>query len=334
MKTIETAEVNETLFRGAAALAAIFAGIALLRIYAQYIKSSAADLQIFDFLRPLVLLLLVANFNSFVLKPWQYMAGRLAALCDSGTQVSLANYTDASTKALEKSVVNTKAAQGKERWESAQDYRSDKKVGAKVDEFFGKLGALTSLEGMEYFVNKMKVKAYCGMTGVKFNEETMSTKDIPLNLFFFGICAAIANLLMYILSISFQVYAKATLYILSYVGILSFTLGIFEPFKGSIAAWLGSYLKVSLWIPLFHLMCSYIYSVGSSFILNSASVDGMKDFIVMLASFFVMLIMTFRIDTISDMIVSAGSNVGSGGAGAATTTMKSKVSSTFSKVVG
>lgn len=294
---------EEVIFRGAAALASIFAGFSLLHVLMHYFQGTTNSINFTTIIRPILMVILVANFQTLVLQPWQWCAGHVAALCETGAINQRGYFSNAAQTALNNCA--TKVI-GKDNVEGD---KGKSVVGRVID------GSLDLSAELEKFVNKLKVKGFCGLTGVTFSED-MENKDIPLALFILALFAWIANWLMYIVQIAFTIYSKLFLYILGIMGVISFTIGTLNAFKDSIKTWMASYLKVSLWLPLFHLCCSFIYGAAGSMMTSSVDISAASlPFIEMIATFFILKQVVFKIDTMSDMIVSGGSNAGAGIAG-------------------
>lgn len=258
----------------ASMLAALFAGIVLLRLAHDYV--SGQGITFWELVRPFVLVLVVAQFNTFVASPLHRIVNigtkgmskqvnmsmgayykRLGNLCtqtyinaSGGIKTTIGDATSGVGDAIDsgKSSPNALVRFGSKVASAIGDAASTT-VSAIVDVVLWPLKKLVEL----LYSTALAVAKYAGMD--------IKDDDITV-MMHFPLISLITLLLTFFLRImifALQVECYVTLALLTLFGPFTFALSIFNSWRGQMVSWIARYISVALWIPIQQILIYISY---------------------------------------------------------------------------
>lgn len=310
-------------FGSVAAMAAgLLCAVALLKLSHDYLQGQGITL--WQVLRPIVLLLLCCNFNSFVVRPIHSICNIFTrGMCN---QVNLSaaayakalgdSYKIAVASSLTATVSNFEEAQANsaERQASVTEENTPSKAArfwAGVKNFF--LGA------GDYIVAAGK--------SVVGGIERLTVSKLLI------VVESILLLVMKAVLMGQQIYAYIQLVIIALVGPFVFALAIIPSFSHSISSWIARYIQIAFWIPVGQLIMFINYKM--LLICNDFAMDyDLGGKLASIVALIVAILSVKSVPTIASYIIeSAGtggaehsvtgsfSSIGSAAVGAATSGM-------------
>lgn len=226
-------------------IAAMMCAFSVVKVAADYIQGTTAS-NAWEVMRPIVILVIVCGFNTFLLKPFSGMVNIFTRDMASACGKVDADYW----KAMENNSLKLSSLQ-KEKINNdyeaeLQDLKDDSSV---IGLFFRKVG-IWFKKVMMHFLN-------------------ISTMSIGTILG--GALFIIAKILLFVQQMLSALYIT----ILGLVGPVIFALSILPGFEGGIKSWIARYIQISLWIPIGYLVMAINLSISTS-IVSSATIGGIS----------------------------------------------------------
>ena len=235
----------------ASLLAAILAACVLLKIAHDYMEGQGVTL--WTLVRPLVLLVLVCNFNTFVATPVHGLCNIFTKSMTTNVDISFDQYKSMLGKGMMESFNHG--------WQKTQQ---------AVDQTLRDLEAETPVAEEKSWVARAATRVkdvlggvFCGLMNVKMSIE---------NFVYLGLATLLISFLILLAKIvifSQQVSCYIYLMLLMLLGPFSFALAILPSFSNSIGSWLAKYIQTCLWIPMGQLVLFINYQLMLTF-LNQA----------------------------------------------------------------
>ena len=205
----------------AVSLAAACTAINLIGVGSKYLKGTQFDW--WEFLRPLLVFLLVCNFSTLVLGPIRGIAGvyntRLAASVGTSTESFKAVFRERAERMCREEFGGEEDAPAWTAGEEGDGWlaRTARKIGSKVTRSF-------------YGINeKMNLGAAAVVSGIMFFLMDLSV----------SVMVIIANLYLVVMAL---------------IGPFTFALSILSAYSGGIKLWVERYIQYTLWQPLLYLV--------------------------------------------------------------------------------
>lgn len=220
----------------ASLLAAILAACVLLKIAHDYMEGQGVTL--WTLIRPLVLLIVVCNFNTFVATP-------VHGLCNIFTK-SMSAKVETSYKDYVQVIGNGVKESFDHGWQKTQQ---------AVDETLEKLNGETPNTEDKGFWGRAwdKTKMTIGGVFSGYFHVKMSIKNfvyLGFATFLVTVLTLIAKCVVFLQQVSCYVY----LILLMLLGPFSFALSILPSYGNSISSWLAKYIQTCFWIPMGQLV--------------------------------------------------------------------------------
>lgn len=224
-------------------LAATMCAFSVLKVAYDYIQGNTQS-NYWQVLRPLVVLLLVCQFNTIVLRPFTGLVNVFTREVAAGAGRVDASYWD---KMGQNNL--TMIAAGKRTIND--DYEKEMKELQEDKSFFGKL----------FFKIRVWLK--------KVLRHFLNCSTMTLGTVIGGILMLIAKVLLFVQ----QMLSALYLTIMALIGPFVFALSILPGFEGGIKSWVSRYIQVALWVPVGYLIMSLNLSLGTTFA-NAAAAAG------------------------------------------------------------
>ena len=218
----------------AAVLAGIMAALALLKVTDDYINGHGVTG--WDIVKPLVLLLVVCNFNSFVLTPVNSLVNIFTKSISSGVDVSNQQFITQWGHNIA-----TIGAQNMKQIDD--DYES----------------SIAELSQDKSPAGKFFAKLWLGIKKALMNLFSVSTLSIAT------IIGGLLFLLVKILLFAQQVLCYIYLTVIGLIGPIVFALAIISPYSSGIKSWIARYIQVAMWIPMGYIIMFINLQVGNTF---------------------------------------------------------------------
>ena len=221
---------------------ALIAAVVLLKIANDYMQGQGITL--WSVIRPVVLLMLIMNFNTFVASPIHSLCNIFTRSMTARVSVSTADYyaqlREFAKQEIDRSWANVQAqvdaALDEQDLADASDAQSE---GGKVVQW---------LQRQKVKFQNMWKKVTVAALGLAVEAKKLSAVSIGL---------VINSILMFIMTLFVfgqQVYCYVYLTILTLLGPFAFALAIIPSFSHSIASWVARYVQVAFWIPVGQLV--------------------------------------------------------------------------------
>lgn len=240
----------------ASLLAAILAACVLLKIAHDYMEGQGVTL--WTLVRPLVLLCIVCNFNTFVATPVHGLCNIFTKSMTTKVDITFDQYKSMLGEGMMKSFNHG--------WQKTQQ---------AVDETLEDLNAKTpEAEDKSWIARKagrvMDVLGgvFCGLMNVKMSIE---------NFVYLGLATMLISLLILLAKIVIfcqQVSCYIYLILMMLLGPFSFALAILPSFSNSISSWLAKYIQTCLWIPMGQLVLFINYQLMNTFLTQADDAYG------------------------------------------------------------
>ena len=224
-------------------MAAMMCAFAVVKVAYDYIQGTTAG-SYWTVLRPLVVLLLVCQFNTIVLKPFTGMVGIFTREVAAGAGTVDKNYW----KQLQEHNT-TMAAAGRKTVND--DYEKD----------------LQNLEQDRSAAGRFFCKCWIWMK--KVLRHFLNCGTLTVGTVIGGALFLVAKVLLFVQ----QMLSALYLAIMAVIGPFVFALSIIPGFEGGIKNWVARYIQVSLWVPVGYLIMTLNLSLGSCFA-SAASSSG------------------------------------------------------------
>lgn len=224
-------------------LAATMCAFSVLKVAYDYIQGTTAS-NYWSVLRPIVVLLLVCQFNTLVLKPFTGMVNIFTREVAAG-----AGTVDKTYWKQMQDNNTTMIAAGKRTIND--DYQKDLK---ELDEDKSAIGKIL-----------YKVKVWLK----KVLRHFLNCSTLTVGTVLSGALLIIAKVLLFVQ----QMLSALYLAIMAVIGPFVFALSIMPGFEGGIKSWIARYIQVSLWVPVGYLIMGLNLSLGTCFA-NAAAATG------------------------------------------------------------
>lgn len=223
-------------------LAAMMCAFCVLKVAYDYIQGTTQS-NVWEVIRPFVILILVCGFNTVVLKPFSGMVNvftrEIAAGCGNvdATYWKTMEQNNAKMASYEKIKIN-------------DDYEE----------------AIKELEQDTSFLGKFFRKI--GIWLKKVLMHFLNASTLTIGSIIGGILFLVAKILLFVQ----QMLSSLYLTILGILGPVIFAMAILPGFEGGIKSWIARYIQIALWIPIGYLVMGINLKLGSS-ICSSAAVS-------------------------------------------------------------
>ena len=222
LETIRDRVLNEELgsvMNVAGILACIMAGISIVNITRDYIRGT--DLDAWEFLRPIIIMLMTCSFNQVVLGPvnaiTNVVTGRLADI----TNVDTGSYFTQWSQNMGQMAVNSVMISELDYQEQLEEIAEEDSM---VGRFFSKVWI--SIKKMFKVMFGIKSMSFAGIIG--------------------GILFVLVKILMFIQQILCSVYLLMN----SVLGPLIMAMCILPGFEKGFRNWLARYIQIAMWVPV------------------------------------------------------------------------------------
>ena len=216
---------------------ALIAAVVLLKVANDYMQGSG--LTLWSVIRPVVLLMVVMNFNTFVASPVHRLCNIFTRSMTARVSVSTADYyaqlRDFARQEIDRSWASVQAqvdaALDEQELADATDAQSE---GGKVVQW---------LQRQKVKFQNMWKKVTVAALGLAVEAKKLSAVSVGL---------IINSILMFVMTLFVfgqQVYCYVYLTLLTLLGPFAFALAIIPSFSHSIATWVARYIQVAFWIP-------------------------------------------------------------------------------------
>lgn len=220
----------------ASVLAAMMAAVVLLKTASDYIQGQGVG--IWQLVRPLVLLLLVCQFNTLVLSPLNALANVFTRDLAATVSVSTGDYVSRwGENMLQMEKYNIRANDEDSSAALEEISKSDRSPAGK---FF-----MTLFEGVKKFLRNL------------FSVTTLTIG---------GVVGGILFLVVKVLLFAQQVLCSLYLTIAGLLGPVVFALSIPGAYAGGIRNWVARYVQIAMWVPVGYLVMYINLQVGSAFL--------------------------------------------------------------------
>ena len=221
---------------------ALIAAVVLLKVANDYMQG--AGITLWSVIRPVVLLMVIMNFNTFVASPIHRLCNVFTRSMTARVSVSTSDYyaqlRDFARQEIDRSWASVQAqvdaALDEQDLADASDAHSE---GGKVVQWLQRQKVK--------FQNTWK-KVTVAALGLAVEAKKLSAVSIGL---------VINSILMFVMTLFVfgqQVYCYVYLTILTLLGPYAFALAIIPSFSRSIASWVARYVQVAFWIPVGQLV--------------------------------------------------------------------------------
>ena len=221
---------------------ALIAAVVLLKVANDYMQGTGITL--WSVIRPVVLLMVIMNFNTFVASPIHRLCNVFTRSMTARVSVSTSDYyaqlRDFARQEIDRSWASVQAqvnaALDEQELADASDAQSE---GGKVVQWLQRQKVK--------FQNTWK-KVTVAALGLAVEAKKLSAVSIGL---------VINSILMFVMTLFVfgqQVYCYVYLTILTLLGPYAFALAIIPSFSRSIASWVARYVQVAFWIPVGQLV--------------------------------------------------------------------------------
>lgn len=226
-------------------VAGLMCAIVLLKLSHDYLQGQGITL--WQVLRPLFILVLVTNFNSFVASP-------LHSVVNVFTK-SISKQVTVSYDALWSSV----GTMIRKEFDSYGPFLSGKyddgmsSISSNPDQQTSILGQSDNMDSWGRRTwNKVKstVSKVCGVVRATGDVAFKRLIDMPFFLLLVPALETLGILIMQLLLLGQQITCYVFLTILTIVGPLAFALAILPAFSHNITSWLSRYIQIALWVPI------------------------------------------------------------------------------------
>ena len=225
-------EYSHAFIDTAAALACIFGAWSVLSTARDFIRGAEIDL--WDVLKPVAIVILVMNFNTLALKPVELVtkiAGRAAVtMTDTRDGAFVRKWSESLKQMAVANAVNAEL-----------DYEEELKEIASDRSAFGRFFSKTGL-AMKKVVRQMlgvKSLTFAGMVG--------------------GILFMLAKALMFLQWMICYVYIVLN----SLLGSFSLAMSMLRPFSNSFHTWAARHIQIMLWVPMGLLVMAVALGITS-----------------------------------------------------------------------
>ena len=228
----------------AAILAAMMAAAAVLKVASDYIQGQSVG--VWQLVRPLVLLALVCQFNTLVLRPLNSIVNIFTRDLTESVNISTQEYV--SQWASNMAGVEAYALRASDDAQAAALEELANSDTGPIGKFFAKIW-----EGIKKFV-----KNFFSVTS-------------------FGVGALIGAVLFLIVKILLfaqQVLCALYITIAGLIGPLIFALAILSGYSTGIRSWIARYIQIAMWVPIGYIIMYINLQVGNVFLQNVSSLGG------------------------------------------------------------
>lgn len=228
----------------AAILAAMLAAASILKVTTDYIQGQSVG--IWQMIRPLAMLMIVCQFNTFVLRPLNSTVNIFTRDLAATVNISTQEYiTQWATNMATVEAYSLKSIEEQQQEALREIEESDSGI---VGKFFLKIW-----EALKKFVRNT------------FSVTTFSVGSL---------IGAILFLIVKILLFAQQVLCSLYLTIAGMIGPLVFALAILSDFSSGIKSWIARYIQIAMWVPVGYIVMYINLQVGNVFMRNVTTAGG------------------------------------------------------------
>lgn len=225
-------------------LAATICAISVLKMAYDYIQGTTQT-NYWQILRPFVVLLLVCQFNTIVLKPFTSIVNVFTREMAAGTDEVDAAYWN-------KMLDNNLAMYNASKNTINDTYEQEMKELEEDSSFFGEL--------------LFKVRLWFKKVLMHF----LSISSMSIGSAIAAALMLIAKVLLFVQQMLSCIY----LTLMAIVGPFIFALAILPGFESGIKNWISRYIQISLWVPIGYLIMGLNLSLATSFADSAAASGG------------------------------------------------------------
>lgn len=210
-------EHMEGMSHVAISIAAILAGMSILKNYNGFVKGDGIDFMLI--FKPIMILILVANFNTLVMQPLDSVTNIFIRGVTENCSVTNEQYLTSWAKNMETMAVSDIANNIKEYNESIASFQSD----SRIARFFK-----TIWEGLKRAVMSM-----------------MNITSLRTGALIGGILYIVAKILLFMQQVICYFYQI----FIGLVGPLIFATSVWPGYEAGMKRWFARYIQISCWIP-------------------------------------------------------------------------------------
>lgn len=210
-------EHMEGISHVAISVAAILAGMSILKHYNTFVKGDGIDFMLI--FKPIMLLVLVANFNTLVMQPLDSVTNIFIRGITETCSVTNEEYLSTWRKNMETMAITDVANNFKEYNESIASFQSD----SRIARFFK-----TIWEGLKRAVMSM-----------------MNITSLRTGALIGGILYIVAKILLFMQQVICYFYQI----FIGLVGPLIFSTSVWPGYEAGMKRWFARYIQISCWIP-------------------------------------------------------------------------------------
>lgn len=216
-------------------LAATLCAFTVLKLAYDYIQGNTQT-SYWSVLRPLVILILVCQFNTIILRPFT-------------------GIVNVFTREVAAQAGNVDMEYWKNMQKNNLDIVASKKRGInnEYDKELREIGEDKSVVGKFFYKIKLWLK--------KVLMHTLNCSTMTIGAIIGGLLMLIAKILLFVQ----QMLSALYLTILSIIGPFIFALAILPGFEGGIKSWISRYIQIALWIPVGYVIMALNLALGTSF---------------------------------------------------------------------
>ena len=201
----------------AISIAAILAGMSILKNYNGFVKGDGIDFMLI--FKPIMILILVANFNTLVMQPLDSVTNIFIRGVTETCSVTNEQYLSTWKKNMETMAISDMAYNIKEYNESIASFQSD----SRIARFFK-----TIWEGLKRAVMSM-----------------MNISSLRTGALVGGILYIVAKILLFMQQVICYFYQI----FIGLVGPLIFSTSVWPGYEAGMKRWFARYIQISCWIP-------------------------------------------------------------------------------------
>lgn len=225
----------------AAILAAMMASAVILKVASDYIQGQSVG--IWQLVRPLVLLCLVCQFNTLVLRPLNSLVNIFTRDLTEAVNMTTREYVSQWSQNMA-GVGAYCLKSSEDKLQAELQELSDSDLGA-FGKFFAKIR-----EGIR-----------------KFLRDFFSVTSLSVGAIIGGILFFVVKILLF----SQQLLCSLYLTIASLIGPVVFALSILTGYANGIRHWIARYIQIAMWVPVGYMIMYINLQIGNVFMRNAVS---------------------------------------------------------------
>lgn len=291
----------------AGVVAGLLCAVVLLKLAHDYLEGQGITL--WQVIRPLVILVLCCNFNTFVAGPLHSVCNLVTRGMSNQCSVSWAQYKTAMGNHLKVQLASSAIKSQMELEEARQETMAN----------FASVGQPTESGEKKSFWRKIGDSFEAGLKslisfGVHGGAALLNQIDFRIS----GVLTmAVELLLLFIMKVVLlgqQISCYITLTILTLLGPFAFALAIVPGFSHNISSWIARYVQIALWIPIGQIVMYLNLQILGRITVMAQSYDIGSKYILIVA-LIVCIMQASAVPQIANYIVESSGDSGAGNKG-------------------